>query len=408
MNNAVFDAITNSEDEMIRRAKIDKKQACIYLRAYIIIRLLFFDEFVISDSSINLNRALRTLISAKEGGSENYDLKKLPQADFGELLESGLIRLAARDIYKGNFSERLRIAQDDKEYVDKPGAEYTEIIDGLCKEEKIYWWSAEEISKTFTMNIRDALKREYSDSINLFLKDLSNRLSDREILTYNIVKREVLKKYKETSDEYQIVHTMLRESYDYNIPEKLGLNYFRFFDSPLTLAGKSDFEINLTEQYECSWKYLFNTYAFALLPVYDLKYLRGCKQGILYKRALSQYMVEGSGSFQSFLAALEDYLKEINYVLVHTYNNKYIGNQPENIVARFREYKDSEGLAGIGTEMVLKGFDIAGAIPEIVINPFIGILKLFISNFLPSMIKKGHEARVAMPEIKQAIIRVDK
>ena len=118
MNNAVFDAITNSEDEMITRAKIDKKQACIYLRAYIIIRLLFFDEFVISDSSINLNRALRTLISTKEGGSGIYDLKKVPQADFGKLLESGLIKLAARDIYKGNFSERLRIAQNDKEYVD--------------------------------------------------------------------------------------------------------------------------------------------------------------------------------------------------------------------------------------------------------------------------------------------------
>ena len=201
---------------------------------------------------------------------------------------------------------------------------------------------------------------------------------------------------------------MLRESYDYNIPEKLKLHYLRFFDSPLTLADKSDYEINLTEQYECSWKYLFNIYAFALLPVHDLEFLRASAECARYKRALSQYMVEGSGSFQSFLVALEDYLKEINYVLVPTYNNKYIGNQPQNIVARLREYKDSEGLLGISTEIVLKGSDIAGAIPEIIMNPWSGILKFIASNLFPSIIKKGHEARVTMPEIKQAIIRVDK
>ena len=159
----------------------------MYLRAYMIIRLLFFKEFVISDSSINLNRALRTLILSGEGNNGDYDLRKLPHADFGALIEEGGIKLAARDIYKGSFSESLRIAQNNKKHVDKPSEEYTRLIDGLCKEENIYWWNAEKVSHEFTEKIRDALKKEFSAPINAYLKELSYRLSDEEILTYDIM-----------------------------------------------------------------------------------------------------------------------------------------------------------------------------------------------------------------------------
>lgn len=41
INDAIFDSITNSEDKMIERFRIPRGQACMYLRAYIMIRLLF-------------------------------------------------------------------------------------------------------------------------------------------------------------------------------------------------------------------------------------------------------------------------------------------------------------------------------------------------------------------------------
>lgn len=131
--NSVFDSITNSEDEMIKRAGILKSQACVYLRAYMIIRLLFFKEFVISDSSINLNRALRTLILSGEGNNGDYDLRKLPHADFGELIEDGGIKLAARDIYKGSFSESLRIAQNNKNMSISPVKNTRDLLTGFVK-----------------------------------------------------------------------------------------------------------------------------------------------------------------------------------------------------------------------------------------------------------------------------------
>lgn len=405
--NSVFDSITNSEDEMIKRAGISKSQACVYLRAYMIIRLLFFKEFVISDSSINLNRALRTLILSGEGNNGDYDLRKLPHADFGELIEEGGIKLAARDIYKGSFSESLRIAQNNKKHVDKPSEEYTRLIDGLCKEENIYWWNAEKVSHEFTEKIRDALKKEFSAPINAYLKELSHRLSDEEILTYNMVKNEVLKTYKETSEEYQIVRTMLRDAYDYNIPEALELSYFRFFNSPLQLIKKREFEINIKEEYEIPWKYSFNTYAFALLPVYDLKFIWASSEYGRYEKAMSEY-VNGSGSFHSFLSSLESYLGLIDRVLVSLYNNKYIENEPKNMVARFREYKNTTDPVAVTVEMGQKVYDAAGTAADIIMNPFTGILKLALTNLFPNLIVKKREEAAVMPEIKHAVIKIDK
>ncbi len=47
MDNALFDKITNSEDEMIARAGIPRYKACTYLRAYIMASLCFEPHLVI-------------------------------------------------------------------------------------------------------------------------------------------------------------------------------------------------------------------------------------------------------------------------------------------------------------------------------------------------------------------------
>lgn len=205
IDNTVFDSVTNSEDKMIEQFNIPKGQACVYLRAYIIMRLLFFKELVISDSSINLNRALRALILQSEGGG-HYDYRKLPPADFEELIQVGAIKLAARDDYKGSFSQSLRNAQNNKIGLDFPTEQYSSMIDEICKEENIYWWNEKEVSKMFTKKIRESFEQQqYSDGVNLFLRNLSNRLRGEEILTYNMVKNEALKTHKKTSEEYRIL-----------------------------------------------------------------------------------------------------------------------------------------------------------------------------------------------------------
>lgn len=405
-NNSIFDSITNSEDEMIKIAHIKKEQACLYLRAYIIIRLLFFHEFVISDSSINLNRALRTLILEHEGNGF-YDLSKLPEADFGKLIESGSIKLAARESCRGNFSDRLREIQSDKKRVDLPSEKYTNYIDGICSEENIYWWNEEQVSKMFTKKIRKKLETPFSDNINLYLRELSNRLSDKEILTYNIVKNEALKKYRETSEEYQIVRSLLRESYDYNIPEVLNLDYFKFFDSPPQLVKQQDFEINLVGEYEIG--YSFNAYAFALFPADYLKIAWNSKEYVNYEQTMIQYL-NSSVDFSHFLASLDNYLNLLNDMTVPLYKYKYepTNNKSKSIPVRIREYKNGTCPAALVVDIAQKGYDMASTISDIVQNPILNGLKFVVTNVFPNMILKKFEDHIALPEIERAVIKHDR
>lgn len=406
IKDAIFDSITNSEDKMIERFKIQRGEACMYLRAYIMIRLLFFEEFVISDSSINLNRALRTLILPDEGKNK-YDFRKLPPADFGELIKNGTIKLAARDIYKGSFSKNLRDAQNNKERVDKPSEKYTRMIDEICNEENIYWWNEDIVSQTFTTKIREKLNEQYSEEINLFLRDLKNRLSTYEKLEYNIVKNEALKTHEETSEEYRILYDMLRDSYDYNIPEYFEMDYLKRFNGFQQRVKKHNFELNPPEQYDIPWRYSFNAYAFALLPADYLKIAWGSGEYIRYKAAMSQYMKDPS-SINQFLVSLQDYLDFIDHLLVPFYNNRYGSAVSNNTILRFKEYKNGADLMAITIDAGVRAYGAVDALTNIFSDPVSGLLELGLTNILPSIIKKGYEHYTALPPIKHAIIKLDK
>ena len=406
INDAIFDSITNSEDKMIERFKIPRSQACIYLRAYIMIRLFFFEEFVISDSSINLNKALRTLILQDEGKNK-YDLRHLPPADFGELINSGSIRLAARDIYKGSFSNSLRNAQNNKKGVDFPSKKYTELIDEICKEKYIYWWNEDRVSYMFTKKIRENMEQQYSDEINYFLRNLSNRLSNKEILTYNMVKNEALKMCKETSEEYKILYDMLRDAYDYNIPEFFNMDYLKRFNGFKQSVEKHNIKINPPELYDIPWRYSFNAYAFAQTPVEYLSIAWESGPYNRYKMAKLQY-IEDKISMSQFLASLQDYLDYIDHLLVPFYNSRY--KVSKNIIMRFKEYKNGVDLFAITIETGAWAYGVADALSNIIAapDPTIGIVKLVLANIFPSIVLKGYESYTALPPIKQAIIKMDK
>ena len=405
--NAVFDSITNSEDKMIERFRIPKGQACVYLRAYIMMRLLFFKELIISDSSINLNRALRTLISQDEGG-QHYDYRNLPQADFAELIKEGSIKLASRDDYKGSFSQSLRNVQSNKKRVDLPSRKYTEMIDEICKEENIYWWSEKEVSQMFTKNIRRNLEQQYSDEISLFLRDLSNRLSGQEILTYNMVKNEALKIKKKTSEEYRILYDMLRNSYDYNIPEYLKLNYLKGLNGFQQSVKNHSFEISLSEQCDIPWRYSFNIYAFALLPAdYLINIVWKSIEYINYEEAMAQYM-KGLISFNQFLDKFQTYLGFIDCLLVPLYKNRYESNNSKNIILRLKEYKNGFDFMALTIEAGVQAYDMMGAVLDIALAPVRGMLEMVLVNIFPSIISKGYERYMKLPAIDHAIIRLDK
>lgn len=407
IKSAVFDLITNSEDKMVEQFKIQKSQSCVYLRAYIIMRLLFFKEIVISDSSINLNRALRTLILQEEG-RQHYDYRNLPPADFAKLIENGSIKLAARDIYRGNFSRSLRDAQSNKKRVDLPSEKYTRLIDERCREREIYWWNEKEVSRMFTKKIRMNLGQQYSDEINSFLRHLSNRLSGQEILTYNIVKNEALKMCKETSEEYRILYGMLRDSYDYNIPEYLDLNYLKVSNGFRQSAGKHSFELDAPEHCDLLWKYSFNIYALALLPADRLTEIWASGEYARYERAIEEYVNgKSTSNFNQFFAALEKYLDYLDRLLMHLYINKYGDNNSKNIILRFKEYKSPADFMALIIKAGILTHGVIGALSDMHSDPAGSALNILVTNILPSIVLKRFERSKEFPAIEHAIIRLE-
>lgn len=112
--------------------------------------LCFEPQLVVSDSAVNLNRAFMTLIDFYEGAG-NYKLEYLHKADFEWLIRNGHIRFAARDTYKGDFSEALRMFQRNMKGVDLPSEKYTKRIDEICSNEYVYWYNLDEISHVYNL-----------------------------------------------------------------------------------------------------------------------------------------------------------------------------------------------------------------------------------------------------------------
>lgn len=410
-NNSIFDPITNSEDAMVMQAHIPEGQAATYLRAYIIIRLLFSREFVITDSSICLNRALRTLILREEGGL-HYDDRMLADADFAQLIKDGTIKLASRDAYKGDFSQNLknlRNAQNSKKHVSLPSKKYVDFLDGICAEENIYWWNTDEVSKMFTKNIREGLEKEFSDEVNMFLKELRCCLQDEEVLTYDFVKDVALDRRSEDSEEYKIVHGLLRESYDYNIPRVLGLEYLKSFNNTPRVIKKNNFEINKAEEYVIPWSYGFNLYAFSLFPAQWLKICWKSSEYIRYEKAMSQYRM-GLVSFGAFLDALKDYLHYIDLLITPLYNdNKHVVDTPKNLIVRFQEIKDGKHPIIVTTAAALwaknaitTGYDLLSDLT------IANAIRLVLTTMLPSMVFKVYDHFTAFPKIDHAIMKLDR
>lgn len=409
-SNAVFDSIVNSEDEMLKCVDLRKSQACIYLRAYIIVRLIFFRQFVISDSAVNLNRAFRTLLLTGEGEG-HYDLSPLPSADFEWLVREGFIRFAARDIYKGNFSERLRVAQQNKIKVDLPSKEYSYLIGQIHKDENTYWWSLDEVSEMFTSKFKDELNNRLlrwdsvdSNKVKSTLSELSKSLVDEETITYNMVKAKLLKKCSEKSFEYQIVRDMLRRSYDYNVPEVLNLDYSRFFTSNDSLV--SDIISPLSEEYEIPWSYAFNQYGFAAFPAKDLKDIWKTKEYSEYEKQMHLFR-EDKATIDSLWYSIEKYLKVINDHIVDSYNTKDNHNKftTSHKLDDIRVLLHSFVSEGHPITVSFKLYEDLVKVSSLEKNP----LLITVNSIMPSATRKV-SGKIAKPPnyIKHAIIKVDK
>lgn len=329
-NNALFDRITNSEDEMIACAGIPGYKACTYLRAYIIASLCFEPHFVISDTSIILNRALRTLIDYDESGK--YATNDLPEnADFDWLIRTGHIRFAARDTYKGNFSGALRTFRGKAKYkADLPDESYIKKIEEISSDEYVYWYDLNDVSHKFTSNFRKNMDDKLYKEADILpeneklLRELIHRLSDEETFAYKDVKF-ILKKeygYKEKDARYQYIRGLLRKSYDYNVPESLHLDYCMPLNNLIPLS-KQEWKFELTHEEVIDCNFVCDVYGLAKLPAHELKYIWDSTPGRAWQKQINDFRV-GIFDLNKYVEVLNNYLSEINDAVANNYQRKSV------------------------------------------------------------------------------------
>lgn len=416
MDNALFDKITNSEDEMILRAGIPRNKACTYLRAYIMASLCFEKNLVISDTSVSLNKAFRTLIDYDEGAE--YKLEDLPQkADFHELIGKGHIRFAARDIYRGNFSDALRKPQEKMKRVDKPSEQYIKLIDSICSDKYVYWYNLDRVSRKFTSNFKYHLNHELYDNPNTIPEDakllqkLIRRLSDEEKITYNGVKSILLDEYhySQKDDSYKYIRRLLRDSYDNNIPNLLGLDYCMSLNG-IKPSRKQSWKLELSNEQELDYDFVCDIYGLAKLKASRLKYIWGSPECKNWEKQLTNF---GNGTINpnEYIEVLNKYLRRINDEVRdfytppnrnnYSYNKGILKKTPIKICHYYKSDDIKVVIAKLGRDACNIGNFIDGYARGF--NP-IDIFSKFFLKMFPVLIQRTIDFPDPPEEIGEAIV----
>lgn len=352
-SSALFDSIINSEDEMIKYAGLqnEKYKAYIYLRAYIMSTLCFTKQIVVTDTAITLNRAFRTLIDKSEGVGNyfsNEDKYLQYPDDFSWLIKEGHIGVAFRDNFS-SFSELYRETMKDKKHVDLPSNDdYIKMIDAICPSKCIKRYSIKEASINFSNACRKQINKELNN-INIlperekFLKNFIYRLSDKEIFTYNNAKSILLDdmKLNEKDPEYESVRKILRQSYDYNIPTMLGLDY-RISLKNIKPDKNHDWKLDLSYK-KIKHDFICNVYGLAMLPARHLRDIWGSKEGIEFFQQLDMFEDE-TFDLNEYVEVLNNYLLRINVEIENNYGKKFIHESSvKKHEVEFRKYFKTDG-----------------------------------------------------------------
>lgn len=419
MHDAIFDPITNSEDEMLLRARFHRSHAPTYLRAYIMASLCIEPQFVLSDSAANLNRAFRTLVDVRE--AKDYNLSYLPKADFDWLISEGHIRFAARDDYKGRFSDGLREAQKKMETVDQPSERYTKRLDEICSDNQVYWFNLKKISGMFTNNFREGIKKELS-SPDLSLRrermigQLMNRLADQETYKYGEIKSILLEWVDEWDEDYQAIRKIMRQAYEYNVPNELGLDYNMYVPSRdaetlLKQGGRLELVQELIREEKVQVDFACSVHGFAVLQAKNLKEIWASSEYEAFQKQLREFR-NGTLDLDEYLQTLSQYLQVINEYVARDFTQKhydyrndlYEKGKLSSLLIKVRQYFKGDEPWAVVVKAANDARNVGGTAEDIftgsLISPGVGLFFKLLSAYA----KKKSTFPELPEEVNEAII----
>lgn len=413
MEHALFDPITNSEAEMIAQAHIAKYHALTYLRAHIMASLCFNPQFVVSDTTVNLNRAFRALFDYSEGEGY-YKIENVPKADFEWLVQEGHVRFAARENLKGNLFTKLRKSQLDKQAVDLPSEKYVRRIDEICSDQNIYWYALEDISKKFSSKFMDGITKELDGGSQIpperaaMIRKVIRELSGKETFTYSDVKKILLEGRSEKAamkePTYRHIRQVLRQSYDYNVPEELKMDYCMPLQG-MKPSRDQDWRLRAGGELRVDGSLLCNVYGFSELPAKRLEDIWHSSEYEAFTRQVSRFRA-GDITLENYAAALEKYLQRINevvrdsYAVKHNVNHAYEGKKLSNIPVAIRHYFMADDICVVIPKVVSDVWDIASLRDNFAIS----LLEKVFFKVFPVLAKKRTLFPDPPEEMNEAVI----
>lgn len=289
--------------------------------------LCFEPKLVVTDTAAILNKAFRSLIVQGEGVGYNNDY--LPDvADFDWLIKKGHIEFAARDDQEKSFARLSEEFAKKKRNIDLPSEGYAEKLDDIYHGRYMHRYNINEAAKRFTYNFRDQVKKELENKnthseITKTLQDITYIFSDKESLTYNLVKNAMKEKLelKEADPRYQHVRRILRQAYDYNIPELLKLDYCRSLQGIMP-SRKTDWRFELDREKTLEFDFDCSVYGLAALPSRYLNDIWGSDEGIAFGEQLKAFRAD-TIELEEYVESLRRYIVRINDIVKDYYGGKY-------------------------------------------------------------------------------------
>ena len=420
MHNAIFDPITNSEDEMLLRARIHRSYAPTYLRAYIMASLCIQPQFVLSDSAANLNRAFRTLIDVRE--AKDYNLDYLPKADFDLLISEGHIRFAARDNYKGRFSDGLREAQEKMKTVDQPNERYTKHLDEICSDDQVYWFNLKKISRMFTKNFREGIEKELGKSDlsprrARIIGHLMDRLVGQKTYKYGDIKSILLEYVDERDADYRAIRKIMRQAYEYNVPNELDLDYNMYVPSKdektlLKQDGRVKLVQELSREERVQVDFACSVYGFAALRAKSLKQIWASSEYEAFQKQLHAFR-NSRVDLDEYLQTLSQYLKVINEYVADDFiqkhydfrNDLYEKGKLSSLLIKVRQYSRGNEPLVVVVKAANDALNVASTAKDILttgslVSPAEGLIFKLLSAYA----KKKSTFPELPEEVNEAII----
>lgn len=334
--------LTEVDRHRVTKERVPKPLETHELRRQMFLLLLFWDNLVVSDSTINNNEKLRPLLLPEIENPSLFHADVLP--DFKHLLKSGYVRVAMRHDLPG-FKELLREQQKPTPAPNLPTPEYTEAIDELIPEESRLRWRRDVVESYFKENLigvfssktpfeDHGIPREASEALLRFIRNKGD-----DPITY----RE-LRHFIEHPDDYSqtivspiasiqvrakrfrnAIEKCISDSYRLNVPAALGLECETTPDSLPWWVKFGDTSVQPTELRE-SYKsttrkirpcWIFDEEVLGQIPATALDGVKSLQsyRDFMTKLGESGYPTESSFWAKEFIDAWETYTIDLEKLL---------------------------------------------------------------------------------------------